>query len=80
MKINKNTKWGDVDKDLSFLDKKEPMINKDIIKKLIFNYKLCSEYATYDKTFEEFEKEFDNNFEHWYKHNGEHFENDFNNS
>ena len=33
MKINKNTKWGDVDKDLSFLDKKEPMINKDIMKK-----------------------------------------------
>ncbi len=57
------------------------MVDKDIIKKLIFNYKLCVEYyELQDKTFEEFEKEFDNNFEHWYKHNGEHFENDFNNS
>lgn len=58
------------------------MVDKDIMKKLIFNYKLCVEYYEVykDKTFEEFEKEFDNNFEHWYKHNGKHFENDFNNS
>lgn len=65
------------------------MVDKDIMKKLIFNYKLCTEwehlitnykYGTQDKTFEKFEKEFDNNFEHWYKHNGKHFENDFNNS
>ena len=38
------------------------MVDKDIMKKLIFNYKLCTEYATQDKTFEKFEKEFDNNF------------------
>ena len=44
------------------------MVDKDIMKKLIFNYKLCTEYATQDKTFEKFEEEFDNNFEHWYKH------------
>ena len=30
---------------------------KDIMKKLIFNYKVCTEYATQDKTFEELEKE-----------------------
>tara|TARA_Y100001938_G_scaffold150860_1_gene243905 strand:+ start:1748 stop:1939 length:192 start_codon:yes stop_codon:yes gene_type:complete len=52
---------------------------KDIMKKLIFNYKVCTEYATQDKTFEEFEKEFDNNFEHWYKH-ASIIENYFNNS
>ena len=49
------------------------------MKKLIFNYKVCTEYATQDKTFEEFEKEFDNNFEHWYKH-ASIIENYFNNS
>jgi len=80
MKINKNTKWGDVDKDLSFLDKKEPMINKDIIKKLIFSYVMENDPQKDYEYITDNEKEFDNNFDKWYKNLGEHFENDFNNS
>ena len=55
------------------------MINKDIIKKLIFSYVMNDnpdidyDYVT------KIEKEFDIKFSTWYKYLGEHFENDFNN-
>ena len=59
----------------------EKIIDKDIIKKLIFSYVLAhSNDIEREKPSLIFEKEFDNNFNKWYTFLGKHFENDFNNS
>ena len=56
------------------------MINKDIIKKLIFSYVMENDSQKDYEYITDNEKEFDNNFDKWYKNLGKHFENDFNNS